>query len=69
MSTYLIFNQLHIVHPQFRPKPRTSVLEPPQNFLSSEYKILSPSSAQSCRGRKKSLAIESLFLKEKSRVE
>ncbi|KAL2726964.1 hypothetical protein V1478_007242 [Vespula squamosa] len=36
MSTYLIFNQLHIVHPQFRPKSRTCVLEPPQNFLSSE---------------------------------
>ncbi|KAL2721679.1 neurotrimin-like isoform X2, partial [Vespula maculifrons] len=34
MSIYLIFNQLHIIHPQFRPKSRTSVLEPSQNFLS-----------------------------------
>ncbi|KAL2721482.1 neurotrimin-like isoform X2 [Vespula maculifrons] len=34
MSTYLIFNHLHIIHPQFRPKSRTSVLEPSQNFLS-----------------------------------
>ncbi|KAL2727578.1 gem-associated protein 5 isoform X2 [Vespula maculifrons] len=36
MSTYHIFNQLRIIHPQFRPKSRTSVLEPSQNFLSSE---------------------------------
>ncbi|KAL2743232.1 LOW QUALITY PROTEIN: hypothetical protein V1477_008721 [Vespula maculifrons] len=36
MSTYLIFNQLRIIHPQFRPKSRSSVLEPSQNFLSSE---------------------------------
>ncbi|KAL2741270.1 neurotrimin-like isoform X2 [Vespula maculifrons] len=35
MSTYLIFNQLRIIHPQFRPKSRSSVLEPSQNFLSS----------------------------------
>ncbi|KAL2723170.1 hypothetical protein V1477_019761 [Vespula maculifrons] len=34
MSTYLIFNQLRIIHPQFRPKSRSSVLEPSQNFLS-----------------------------------
>ncbi|KAL2738817.1 neurotrimin-like isoform X2 [Vespula squamosa] len=34
MSTYLMFNQLRIIHPQFRPKSRTSVLEPSQNFLS-----------------------------------
>ncbi|KAL2746782.1 uncharacterized protein V1477_005152 [Vespula maculifrons] len=34
MSTYLMFNQLQIVHPQFRPKSRSSVLEPSQNFLS-----------------------------------
>ncbi|KAL2714819.1 neurotrimin-like isoform X2, partial [Vespula squamosa] len=34
MSTYLIFNHLRIIHPQFRPKSRTSVLEPSQNFLS-----------------------------------
>ncbi|KAL2723260.1 hypothetical protein V1477_019111, partial [Vespula maculifrons] len=34
MSTYLIFNQLQIIHPQFRPKSRSSVLEPSQNFLS-----------------------------------
>ncbi|KAF7419172.1 hypothetical protein HZH68_001825 [Vespula germanica] len=33
-STYLIFNQLQIIHPQFRPKSRCSVLEPSQNFLS-----------------------------------
>ncbi|KAL2728502.1 neurotrimin-like isoform X2 [Vespula squamosa] len=31
--TYLIFNQLQIIHPQFRSKSRTSVLEPSQNFL------------------------------------
>ncbi|KAL2728945.1 neurotrimin-like isoform X2 [Vespula squamosa] len=36
MSTYLIFNQLRIIHPQFRPKSRTSVLEPSQNFLSNQ---------------------------------
>ncbi|KAL2743412.1 hypothetical protein V1477_008901 [Vespula maculifrons] len=36
MSTYLIFNQLQIIHPQFRPKSRSSVLEPSQNFLSSK---------------------------------
>ncbi|KAL2715653.1 LOW QUALITY PROTEIN: hypothetical protein V1478_015351 [Vespula squamosa] len=36
-STYLIFNQLRIIHPQFRPKSRSSVLEPSQNFLSSEH--------------------------------
>ncbi|KAL2733583.1 neurotrimin-like isoform X2 [Vespula maculifrons] len=36
MSTYLIFNQLRIIHPQFRPKSRTSVLEPSQNFLSKD---------------------------------
>ncbi|KAL2732468.1 neurotrimin-like isoform X2 [Vespula maculifrons] len=35
MSTYLIFNQLQIIHPQFRPKSRSSVLEPSQNFLSN----------------------------------
>ncbi|KAL2717633.1 protein artichoke [Vespula squamosa] len=34
ISTYLIFNQLHIIHPQFRPKSWSSVLEPSQNFLS-----------------------------------
>ncbi|KAL2751362.1 neurotrimin-like isoform X2 [Vespula maculifrons] len=34
MSTYLMFNQLQIIHPQFRPKSRSSVLEPSQNFLS-----------------------------------
>ncbi|KAL2734209.1 neurotrimin-like isoform X2 [Vespula squamosa] len=34
MSTYLIFNHLRIIHPQFLPKSRTSVLEPSQNFLS-----------------------------------
>ncbi|KAL2718517.1 hypothetical protein V1478_012393 [Vespula squamosa] len=34
ISTYLIFNQLRIVHPQFRPKSRSSVLEPSQNILS-----------------------------------
>ncbi|KAL2751254.1 hypothetical protein V1477_000412 [Vespula maculifrons] len=33
MSTYLMFNQLQIVHPQFQPKSRSSVLEPSQNFL------------------------------------
>ncbi|KAL2724039.1 hypothetical protein V1478_008552 [Vespula squamosa] len=37
ISTYLIFNQLRIIHPQFRPKSRSSVLEPSQNFLSSNY--------------------------------
>ncbi|KAL2718890.1 protein artichoke [Vespula squamosa] len=37
ISTYLIFNQLRIIHPQFRPKSRSSVLEPPQNILSSNY--------------------------------
>ncbi|KAL2742576.1 neurotrimin-like isoform X2 [Vespula maculifrons] len=36
MSTYLIFNQLRIIHPQFRPKSRSSVLEPSQNFLSNQ---------------------------------
>ncbi|KAL2735317.1 hypothetical protein V1478_002957 [Vespula squamosa] len=36
ISTYLIFNQLRIIHPQFRPKSRSSVLEPPQNILSSK---------------------------------
>ncbi|KAL2728971.1 LOW QUALITY PROTEIN: neurotrimin-like isoform X2, partial [Vespula squamosa] len=35
-STYVIFNQLRIIHPRFRPKSRTSVLEPSQNFLSSK---------------------------------
>ncbi|KAL2726579.1 neurotrimin-like isoform X2 [Vespula squamosa] len=35
ISTYLIFNHLRIIHPQFRPKSRTSVLEPSQNFLSN----------------------------------
>ncbi|KAL2742442.1 protein artichoke, partial [Vespula maculifrons] len=30
----LIFNQLRIIHPQFRPKSQTSVLEASQNFLS-----------------------------------
>ncbi|KAL2724513.1 hypothetical protein V1478_009026 [Vespula squamosa] len=34
ISTYLIFNQLRIIHSQFRPKSRSSVLEPSQNFLS-----------------------------------
>ncbi|KAL2731146.1 neurotrimin-like isoform X2 [Vespula maculifrons] len=34
MSTYLIFNQLQIIHPQFRHKSRSGVLEPSQNFLS-----------------------------------
>ncbi|KAL2711949.1 neurotrimin-like isoform X2 [Vespula squamosa] len=34
MSTYLTFNQLRIIHPQLRPKSRTSVVEPSQNFLS-----------------------------------
>ncbi|KAL2715278.1 hypothetical protein V1478_014976 [Vespula squamosa] len=34
ISTYLIFNQLRIIHPQFRLKSRSSVLEPSQNFLS-----------------------------------
>ncbi|KAL2715654.1 hypothetical protein V1478_015352 [Vespula squamosa] len=34
ISTYLIFNQLRIIHPQFRPKSRSSVLEPSQNILS-----------------------------------
>ncbi|KAL2735004.1 hypothetical protein V1477_013530 [Vespula maculifrons] len=37
MSTYLIFNQLQIIHPQFRPKSRSGVLEPSQNFLSSKH--------------------------------
>ncbi|KAL2732992.1 hypothetical protein V1477_015233 [Vespula maculifrons] len=37
MSTYLIFNQLRIIHPQFRPKSRSSVLEPSQNFSSSKH--------------------------------
>ncbi|KAL2743444.1 hypothetical protein V1477_008933 [Vespula maculifrons] len=41
MSTYLIFNQLQIIHPQFRPKSRSSVLEPSQNFLSSNYRMCS----------------------------
>ncbi|KAL2726931.1 neurotrimin-like isoform X2 [Vespula squamosa] len=63
MSTYLIFNQLHIVHPQFRPKSRTCVLEPPQNFLSSE-KV----SIESLLLIEKS-RVESLLLKEYSRVE
>ncbi|KAL2713141.1 neurotrimin-like isoform X2 [Vespula squamosa] len=40
MSTNLIFNQLRIIHPQFRPKSRTSVLEPSQNFLSDSIKII-----------------------------
>ncbi|KAL2738034.1 LOW QUALITY PROTEIN: hypothetical protein V1478_002120 [Vespula squamosa] len=41
ISTYLIFNQLRIIHPQFRPKSRSSVLEPSQNFLSIiEYSIV-----------------------------
>ncbi|KAL2735193.1 neurotrimin-like isoform X2 [Vespula squamosa] len=39
ISTYLIFNQLHIIHPQFRPKSRTSVLEPSQNFLSNQNRV------------------------------
>ncbi|KAL2744419.1 LOW QUALITY PROTEIN: neurotrimin-like isoform X2 [Vespula maculifrons] len=46
MSTYLIFNQLRIIHPQFRPKSRSSVLEPSQNFLSI------PPITQSCREQK-----------------
>ncbi|KAL2722458.1 neurotrimin-like isoform X2 [Vespula squamosa] len=49
MSTYLIFNQLRFIHPQFRPKSRTSVLEPSQNFLNI------PPITQSCRGRKTSI--------------
>ncbi|KAL2735053.1 neurotrimin-like isoform X2 [Vespula maculifrons] len=39
MSTYLIFNQLQIIHPQFRPKSRSSVLEPSQNFLSNQDRV------------------------------
>ncbi|KAL2719053.1 neurotrimin-like isoform X2 [Vespula squamosa] len=39
ISTYLIFNQLRIIHPQFRPKSRTSVLEPPQNILSNQDRV------------------------------
>ncbi|KAL2718365.1 LOW QUALITY PROTEIN: hypothetical protein V1478_012241 [Vespula squamosa] len=40
LSIYLIFNQLRIIHPQFRPKSRTSVLEPPQNILSNAFSYL-----------------------------
>ncbi|KAL2734106.1 LOW QUALITY PROTEIN: hypothetical protein V1478_003804 [Vespula squamosa] len=40
ISTYLIFNQLRIIHPQFRPKSRSSVLEPSQNFLSNAFSYL-----------------------------
>ncbi|KAL2718527.1 protein artichoke [Vespula squamosa] len=40
ISTYLIFNQLRIVHPQFRPKSRSSVLEPSQNILSNAFSYL-----------------------------
>ncbi|KAL2726643.1 neurotrimin-like isoform X2 [Vespula squamosa] len=36
ISTYLIFNHLRVIHPQFRPKSRTNVLEPSQNFLSNQ---------------------------------
>ncbi|KAL2749819.1 hypothetical protein V1477_001890, partial [Vespula maculifrons] len=43
MSTYLIFNQLQIIHPQFRPKSRSSVLEPSQNFLSSKIRVVNDS--------------------------
>ncbi|KAL2718521.1 neurotrimin-like isoform X2 [Vespula squamosa] len=39
ISTYLIFNQLRIVHPQFRPKSRSSVLEPSQNILSNQDRV------------------------------
>ncbi|KAL2714686.1 neurotrimin-like isoform X2 [Vespula squamosa] len=38
-SSTLIFNQLQIIHPQFRPKSRTSVLEPSQNFLSNQDRV------------------------------
>ncbi|KAL2741249.1 neurotrimin-like isoform X2 [Vespula maculifrons] len=31
MATYLIFNHLRIIHPQFRSKPQSSVLEPSNN--------------------------------------
>ncbi|KAL2740048.1 hypothetical protein V1477_010518 [Vespula maculifrons] len=39
MSTYLIFNQLQIIHPQFRHKSRSGVLEPSQNFLSNQDRV------------------------------
>ncbi|KAL2729543.1 neurotrimin-like isoform X2 [Vespula squamosa] len=39
MSTYLIFNHLRIIHPQFRSKSRTSILEPSQNFLNNQNRI------------------------------
>ncbi|KAL2745065.1 neurotrimin-like isoform X2 [Vespula maculifrons] len=50
MSTYLIFNQLQIVHPQFRPKSRSSVLEPSQNFLSVVVRARSKEEAMCRRG-------------------
>ncbi|KAL2721888.1 neurotrimin-like isoform X2 [Vespula maculifrons] len=50
MSTYLIFNQLQIIHPQFRPKSRSSVLEPPQNFLSIVVRVRSKEEAMCRRG-------------------
>ncbi|KAL2744715.1 LOW QUALITY PROTEIN: uncharacterized protein V1477_007257 [Vespula maculifrons] len=50
MSTYLIFNQLRIVHPQFRPKSRSSVLEPSQNFLSIVVRARSKEEAMCRRG-------------------
>ncbi|KAL2716550.1 hypothetical protein V1478_014226 [Vespula squamosa] len=34
-SSTHIFNQLRIIHPQFRPKSWSRVLEPSQNFLST----------------------------------
>ncbi|KAL2729164.1 neurotrimin-like isoform X2, partial [Vespula squamosa] len=40
ISTYLIFNQLRIIHPQFRPKSRASVLGPPRNILSNAFSYL-----------------------------
>ncbi|KAL2744473.1 hypothetical protein V1477_007015 [Vespula maculifrons] len=50
MSTYLMFNQLQIVHPQFRPKSRSSVLEPSQNFLSVVVRARSKEEAMCRRG-------------------
>ncbi|KAL2745948.1 protein artichoke, partial [Vespula maculifrons] len=50
MSTYLIFNQLQIIHPQFRPKSRSSVLEPSQNFLNIVVRARSKEEAICRRG-------------------
>ncbi|KAL2732921.1 neurotrimin-like isoform X2 [Vespula maculifrons] len=61
MSTYLIFNQLRIIHPQFRPKSRTSVLEPSQNFLSSNFSDHSIMSSRTKGPNRKKVTMSKFF--------